>query len=83
MVNKDICAKILLSEVMWHKNCRRSLSDLTYPPCGFNEYGNNGDNSNNNHDDNNNDNNNDDNNGNVDNKHKNINNNNIHFCNIQ
>ena len=65
---------------MWHKNCRRQLSDLTYPPCGFNECDNNanGDNSNSNYNDNNN--NIDNSNSNTDNKHKNINNSNIHFC---
>ena len=69
----------LTSEVMWHKNCRSKLSDLTYPPCGFNEYNNdiNGDNSNSNGNDNNNDNNN----GNTDDEHENINNGNMHFCN--
>ena len=55
------------------------MSDLTYPPCGFNEYDDNtsGDNSNSNYNDNKNDNNN----GNTDNKHKNIDNGNIHVCN--
>ena len=50
-----MCAKI------WLKNCRRKLSGLTYPLCGFNEYDNNinDDNSNKNcNDNNNNDNNN-------------------------
>ena len=44
------------------------MSDLTYPPCGYNEYDNdtNDDISNSYYDDNNNDNNN----GNTDNKHK-------------
>ena len=44
----------LASEVMPHKNCRRQLSDLTYLPCGFNEYDNNtnGDNRNSNYNDN-------------------------------
>ena len=73
--NKKTCAKCenLTSEVMWHKNCWRELSDLKYLPCGFNEYGNdaNGDNSNSNHNDNNK---NDNNNGYNDNKHNNINN---------
>ena len=57
----------------------RTTGDLKYPPCGFNEYGNkaNGDNSNSNYNDN--DNNND--NGNAGNKHKSINDDNIHFCN--
>ena len=58
------------------------VSDLTYPPCGFNKYDNNtnGYNSNSNCNDNNN--NDDDNsNGNTDNKHKNINNANKHFWN--
>ena len=52
---------------MWRKICRRKLSDLTYPPCGFNEYDNNtnGHDSNKNCNDNNNDHNN---NGNTDNK---------------
>ena len=52
---------------MWRKNCRRKLSDLTYPPRGFNEYNNktNGHDSNKNCNDNNND---DNNNGNTDNK---------------
>ena len=52
---------------MWYKNCRKWLSELTYPPCGFNEYDNNtnGDNSN----------------GSIDNKHKNINNGDISFSN--
>ena len=56
------------------------MSNLTYPPCGFNECNNdaNGDNSNSNDNDNNND---DDNNGNSDNKNKNVNNGNIYFCN--
>ena len=56
------------------------LSDLTYPPCGFNECDNNinRDNSNKNCNDNNSFGNN---NGNTDNKHKNINNGNMHFCN--
>ena len=33
---------------MWRENCRNKLSDLTYPPYGFNLYDNNinGDNSN-------------------------------------
>ena len=56
------------------------MSDLTNPPCVFNEYDNNtdGDNSNSNYNDNkNNDNNND----NTNNKHKNIKNGYIHFCN--
>ena len=55
------------------------MSDLTYPPCRFNEYDNdtNGDISNSYYDDNNNDNNN----GNTDNKHKKIKNSNIHFSN--
>ena len=59
---------------MCHENCRRKLSDLTHPPCGFNEGDNNtnGDNSNSNCNDHNNKN--DNNNGNTDNKHKNINN---------
>ena len=66
---------------MRQKNCWRQLSDLTYPPCGFNECDNNtnGDNSNNNYNENNN---NDIGNGNTDNKHKNINKGNIKFCNI-
>ena len=78
MYIKDIC-KNLMSEFMWNKNCRRQLSDLTYPPCEFKEYDNstNSDNSNSNYNDNNNDNNS----GNTDNKHKNINNGNIRFCN--
>ena len=55
------------------------MSDLTYPPCGFNKDDNNtnGDTIYSNYNDNNN---NDDNNGNTDNKHKNSNNSNIHFC---
>ena len=58
----------LKSEVMWHKNCRRKLSDSRYMPSGFNEYDNNtnGDNSNSNY--NNNSNNNDNNNDNTGNK---------------
>ena len=28
-------------DVMWRMNCRKKLSHLTYPPCGFNEYDNN------------------------------------------
>ena len=65
---------------MRQKNCWRQLSDLTYPPCGFNECDNNtnGDNSNSNYNKNNN--NNDMGNGNTDNKHKNINEGNIKFC---
>ena len=53
---------------------------VSYPPCGFNEYNNNtyGDNSNSNCNDSNN---NDNSNGNTDNKYKNINNDNVHFCN--
>ena len=47
----------LMSEVMWHQNCRRKLPDLMYPPCEFNEYGSN-DNSNINWNNNNNNNNN-------------------------
>ena len=71
----------LTSEVMWRKNCMRQLSDLTYPPCKFNEYDNaSGDKSNSNYNYNDNDNN-DNNNGNTDNKHKNIYNYKIHFCN--
>ena len=76
----------LTSEVMRHKNCRRQLSDVTYPPCGFKKCDNNinGDNSNSNSNSNYKDNNNDDdNNGNTSNKHKNINNGNIQFCNSQ
>ena len=54
----------------------------TYPPCEFNEYdNNNGNNSNSNYNDN--DSNNVNNNSNTDNKHKIINNGNIHFCNNQ
>ena len=56
------------------------MSDLTYPPCGFNKDDNNtnGDTIYSNYNDNNN---NDDNNGNTDNKRrKNSNNSNIHFC---
>ena len=54
------------------------MADLTYSPCGFNEYDNNtnGDNSNSNCN-----NNNDDNNGNTDNRHKNTNNGNKYFFN--
>ena len=75
MVNKKIGTN-LTSEVMWNKNSTRYLSDLTYPPCGLNEYDNNTNGySNSNCNDNN------DNNGNTDDKHKNINNGNIHFCN--
>ena len=42
----------------WHKNCKRQLPDLTYPPWGFNEYDNNtnNDKSNSNYIDNNNNN---------------------------
>ena len=56
---------------MWHKNCTRKVSDLTYPSCGFNEFDNNtyGDNSNSNYNDN-------------DNKNKNIKNDNVQLCNI-
>ena len=71
----------LTSEVMRHKNCRRSdLSDFTYSPGGFKEYDNNASGHNRNSNDN--DSNiNDNNNRNTDNKHKNINKGNIHFCN--
>ena len=71
--------KCLTSEVKWHSNCGRYFSNLTCPPCIFNEYDNNtnGDKSNSNYNDNNNGNNN----GNANNKHKNINNGNIYFCN--
>ena len=71
---KNICEN-LMSEVMRHMNFRRS--DLTNPPCRFNEYDNNtnGDNSDGNY----NDNNNNDSNDNTDNKNKNINNGNMHF----
>ena len=57
------------------------MSDLIYPPRVFSEYDNNtnGDNSNSNYTDNNN--NNYTNNDNTDNKHKNINNGDIHYCN--
>ena len=70
-----MCAKI------WLKNCRRKLSGLTYPLCGFNEYDNNinDDNSNKNCNDNNNNDNN--NNSNTDNEHMNINNGNMNFSN--
>ena len=55
------------------------MSDLIYPPRVFSEYDNNtnGDNSNSNYNDNDKDNNN----GYTDNKYKNINSGNIHFCN--
>ena len=54
------------------------VDDSTYPPCRFNKCDNdtNGDNSDSNYNDNNNDNN-----GNTDDKSKNINDGNIHFCN--
>ena len=54
------------------------MSDLTNLPCVFNEYDDNatGGKSNSNFNDNN-----DNNNGNTDNKHKKINNGNVHFCN--
>ena len=70
----------MTSEVMWCKNCKRKLSDLTYPPCRFNKHDNNsnGDNRSKNCNDNNN---NDINNGNTDNKHRNVNNGDMHFCN--
>ena len=70
----------LKSEVMQHKNFRGQLSDLTYLPCGFNEWDNvtNGDNSDSNYNENNND---DKNSDNTDNKKKNINNGNMYFCN--
>ena len=56
------------------------MSDLTYPPYECNKYDNktNSDKSNSNYIDNNN---NDNINGNTDDKHKNINNGSIHFCN--
>ena len=53
------------------------MSDLTYPPYGFNEFDNNT-NSDNSYNDNNNI---DSNKGNTDNKHKSINKGNIQFCN--
>ena len=61
---------------MWRENCRRKLSDLTYPPYGFNLYDNNinGDNSNTDTD-------NKTYNGNTDNKNKNIDNGNMYCCN--
>ena len=70
---------IFLTEVMRQKNYREKLSDLTCPPCRFNECDNdtNGDSSNSNYNDNSDDNNN----GNTDNKNKNINNGKIHICN--
>ena len=79
-VNKKGMCEILASEVMWHENCRRLVSDLTYPSCEFSECDNdtNDDNSNSNYND---DNNTDNSSGNTDNKNKNINNGNIHFCN--
>ena len=72
-------SKYLTSEAMRNKNYRKQLSDLTYPPSGFNYYHNNtnSDNGSSNYKDNNNYNNND----NTDNKYKNINNGNIQFCN--
>ena len=67
-------------EEMWRQKSRdiRITGDSKYPPCGFNEYSNNthGDKSNSNYN-NNNDNNNDY----TGNKHKNINGDNIQFCN--
>ena len=74
--------KNITSEVMRRKSCKRQLSDLKYPPCGFNEHSNNtnSDNRNSNYNDNND---NDNNNDNTDNKHKNIKNDNINFCNRQ
>ena len=74
-VNKKSMCRYLTSEVMWHKNCRRQLFNLTYLPCRLNKYGNDtvyNINSNNN------DNNDKDNNGNTDNKNKKIDNGN--FC---
>ena len=67
-----------MSEVLWHKNCRRQVSNLAHPPWGFNEC----DNYTNSSSSNNNDNsNNDNNNGNTDNKNKNVNNGSIDFYN--
>ena len=65
---------------MRHKNYQRQLSDLKYLPCGFDEYDNNTnvDNSNGTYNDN--DKNNDNINANTDNKYKNINSGDIHFC---
>ena len=67
---KSMC-KYLTSEVMWYRNCRRYVFNLTYLPCRFNKCGNdtNGYNINSNNDDNNNDNN-----TNTDNKNKDIDN---------
>ena len=75
-VNKKHMRKF---DVRSHVKCRRQLSDLTYPPCGFNEYysDTNDDNSNISYNDNINNNSN----GNTDNKNKHINNGNVHFCN--
>ena len=77
-VNKKSKCRYLTSEVMWHKNCRRQLFNLTYLSCRFNKYGNETNvykvNSNKN------DNNNKANDDNTDNKNRNIDNGNINVC---
>ena len=75
-MNKEKVNKKIREKICCQKSCdTRITEDSKYPPCGFNEYGNNthGDNSTSNYNDNNNDN--------TGNKHKNINNKKIHFCN--
>ena len=72
--------KNLMSEAMWHKNCRRKVSNLTYPP-GFNECDNDTDGGKTNSNNNGNGNNDNNKNVNTDDKNKNVNNDDIHFCN--